>query len=744
MGVQSARSLTPHARRRAVALASGHYERVIMTAGIRPAGDILARTGAAVRSVVAGGVVLATLLAGPPAAAAVSRIEVLGRAPVAGGKSFGETGPYEIITGRLHYAVDPDAPANGRIVDLGLAPRDATGRVAFLGDFVLVKPRDPRRANGRLLYGVNNRGNIVMLHAFNDARWSNAPTSAADFGNGFLLERGYTLLWSAWNWDVVPGNGRLQIELPVATDEGRAITGAVASEMTTGYPAETLPVAWGGSRGYPPAVVDDPGHRLTVRASPRDERRLVPRGRWRFVTGGDRVLSDPVRVTLDGGFGPGLLYELVYEATDPRVVGLGLAAIRDALSFFRYAAADEAGVPNPLAGGDGATPEMAATIVYGFSQSARVIQHMLLQGFHVDEAGRPAFDAALIHAPGAGKGSFNHRFAQTTRHPSHYEDHLYPADFFPFTTAPQRDPLTGRTAGLLDAARRAGAAPKLFYLSASTEYWTRAASLLHTDVEGRSDIAPDARVRIYAVAGAQHGVSFRIARGAFENCRNPLDDRPLARALLLALDAWATKGQAPPASAYPRIADGALGTVAEYRRAFPDVPSVTLPTGNLRPPRLDHGPRFEAEGIADLQPPAPGPRFVTLVPLPDGDGLDRGGIRLPEMSAPLGAYLGWNLRRDSAPGVRLGRWEGSFLPFHATESARRAAGDPRPSIAERYGSEQRFLELTAAAAAALVQRRLLLSGDVPAILARARRAYRALTAAPDLAACAYLDRWRGD
>ena len=713
---------------------------------VRPVSDSVVRIGAVVRSVFTSGIVLATLLVASPAAAAVSHIEVLSRVPVAGGKSFGETGSYEIILGRLHYAVDPDAPVNSWVVDLELAPRDATGRVAFFGDFILLKPRDSRRGNGRLLYGVNNRGNIVMLHTFNDARWSNAPTSAADFGNGFLLEQGYTLLWSAWNWDVVPGNGRLQIALPVATDRGRTITGPVASEMTTAYPVETLPVAWGGSRGYPPAVVDDPGYRLTVRAKPGGERRLIPRSRWRFITKAGQISSDPVRVELEGGFRPGLLYELVYKAKNPRVVGLGLAAIRDALSFFRYASVDEAGVPNPLAGDgkDRASPEVQATIIYGFSQSARMIQHMLMQGFHADEVGRPVFDAALIHGSGAGKGSFNHRFAQTTRHPSHYEDHLYPADFFPFTTGPQRDSLTGKTGGLLDTARRIGVVPKLFYLSTSTEYWTRAASLLHTDVEGRSDIATDDRVRIYTVAGAQHGVSLRTGRGTFENCHNPLDYRPLARALLLALDAWGTKGQVPPASAYPRIADGALGTVAAYRRAFPDIPMVRLPMDNLRPPRLDHGPRFETDGIADLQPPVLGTPFVTLVALPDGDGLDRGGIRLPEVSAPLGTYLGWNLRRDPTPGARLGRWEGSFLPFHATKSSRRAAGDPRPSIAERYDSEERFLESTAAAAAALVRRRFLLSDDVPAILARAQSAYRELTAAPDLATCRYLGHWRSD
>ena len=663
------------------------------------------------------------------ALAEVTRIEVLGRAPLAGGRAFGAAGAYERITGRLHYAVDPEHHANAPIVDVRLAPRDGDGRVRFSGDFVLIKPVDAGRGNGRLLYGVTNRGNLIALNVFNDAPWSNAPGSAADLGNGFLLERGYTLLWSAWNWDVVAGGGRLRIDLPVAIQDGKPITGAVAAEITVDQAALVRPLAWGGSRGYAPADPEEPGARLTVRAGPGDERREVPRRRWRFA-GPAGAPSAPVSIRLEGGFRPGMLYELVYTAEAPRVVGLGLAAIRDALSFFRFAAADKAGTANPLAtdGAKGPQPAARTVIVYGFSQSGRVIQHMVMEGLHVDEAGRMVFDAALIHGAGAGKGSFNHRFAQTTRHPSHAEDHLYPADVFPFTTTAQRDPVTGAAGSVLAWARKRGRVPLLFYLSTATEYWTRAASLLHTDVTGRRDIALDPRARLYVVAGAQHGAAAGGGRGIFENCANRLDYRPLARALLVALDGWAAEGREPPPSRYPRIEDGTLGPVSEYRRRFPALPGLRLPTGNLRPPRLDLGPRFAARGIQDLVPARRGRPFATLVPLPDADGQDRGGIALPAVAVPLGTYVGWNLRRKEfgAPG-RLGRWQGSFLAFPATEAERRSSGDPRPSIAARYGSKARFVESTRAAAMALQRRGLLLPGDVPAIVARAGRAYDAVT-----------------
>ena len=655
--------------------------------------------------VLAVALLLAVCTISASALAAVATIEVLGRAPVAGGEAFGDAGPYEKITGRLHFALDPANPANRPIVDIGLAPKDGAGRVTFAGDFVLIKPLDARRGNGRLLYGVNNRGDIVALHTFNDAPWNNDPSSAADFGNGFLLEQGYTLLWSAWNWDVLPGDGRLQIDLPIAGGGGEPIVGPVAAEITTDHPAATLPVAWGGSRGYAPADPEDPEAYMTVRPAPEAARERLPRDSWRFVRRSST--DEPVAVRLDGGFRPGLLYEVVYTARDPRVTGLGLAAIRDAISFFRFEGTDAAGNRNPLSGA-----AVQAALIYGFSQSARVIQHMILAGLHVDESGRAVFDAALIHGPGAGKGSFNHRFAQTTRHPSHYEDRLYPADFFPFTTATQHDPVTGRRAGLLDEARRSGAVPYLFVLSAATEYWTRAASLLHTDVAGGRDIEPHPRTRIYALAGAPHGVSSQSRRGNFENCPNPLDARPVVRALLLALDAWATEGRAPPVSSYPRLADGALGTVAAYRRAFPAGPNIRLPEGNLRPPRLDLGPRFAASGIADVQPARPGAPFETRVALPDADGNDRGGVRLPAVAVPLGTYLGWNLHRGAA---RLGRWQGSFIPFSADE------------IVARHGSEDAFLTRIAAAAEGLVGKGLLLEADVAPILDRARRAWRATT-----------------
>jgi hypothetical protein len=524
----------------------------------------------------------------------------------------------------------------------------------------------------------------------------------------------------------------MQIELPVALgDDGAPLEGMVSAEITVKEPSASEPVAWGNSRGYPAAGLDQPEARLTVRAHQRDPRREIPRARWAFAREvGGRQVPDPTHIWLDGGFEPGLLYEVVYRARGAVVVGLGLAAIRDAISFFRF----ETGPDNPVAGA------LDHAVVFGISQSGRVINHMLLEAFHLDERGRMVFDAALIHVAGAGKGSFNHRFAQTTRHGSPHEDHQYPSDFFPFTTVPQTDPVTGESGHLLARAHAAGAVPKLFFTNTTGEYWTRSASLLHTGVDGRSDIGLDPDARLYVFAGAQHGNWLVPHRAWFENCINPLDHRPAMRALLLALDAWATRGTPPPDSVFPLLRLGELGGIAAWRVQFPAIPGLRLPTANLRPPRLDLGPRWDAERVIDRVPPGFGPAFETLVALPDADGMALGGIRLPAAAAPLGTHTGWNLRapRFGAPD-QIDRWAGSFVPFALDEAEREATGDPRRSIAARYRSRAGYVAAVTEAARGLAESGFLLAEEAPQVVARAAAFYDRLHARdPASRSCRYL------
>jgi hypothetical protein len=673
----------------------------------------------------------------PGARAEVDRIEVLERVPFAEGKAFGNVGAYERIRGRLTFAIDPNAPENQTIVDIKLAPRDAQGRVTFAADFLMLKPIDPTRANGRLLYEVNNRGGLSLLSAFNDARGSNLPTGAEHAGNGFLFEQGYTMLWSGWTWDVPPGENRLRADLPTV---GGVVTGRVNGEVAVNEPATSARHIGMLSVGYAPAVTDDPDAVLTVRSTALGPRTPIARSLWRFGrTDGDAFFYDPTWITLEGGFKPGQIYSLTYTAREPRVVGLGLVAIRDAVSFFRYNRADRIGAPNPIVEPKGELPKWA--LAYGHSQSGRVLNTMLYTGLVSDARSRPVFDGIYSNMAGAGRGSFNYRFAQSSRHFSPDIELDYPTDWFPFSTARSTDPVTEESGSVVDRAAAMGHVPKVFIVNGSSEYWARSASLTHVTVDGSADLLPHENTRVFLMTGAQHNANRGGDRGQFAVCRNPLDYRPLTRALLMHLDAWATLKREPPGNAVPQLADQTAGTLAQYVAAFPKLTAVRLPQQMLEPPRLDFGPRFVTEGVATTVPPKPGQPYIVRVPIPDADGIDKAGLRLPELQAPLGTYTGWNLQ-NAATGApeRLGRWDGSFFPFARTEDERIAANDPRPALSTRYKNREAYVEAYAAAALAMAEKDLILALDVNPMIERAGAFYdRIMAHSPDNEGCDYIN-----
>jgi Alpha/beta hydrolase domain len=679
------------------------------------------------RQLIIAGLSLAASWFSSPAGARVERIEISSRQAFAAGTEFGHAGSYEKLRGRAFFALDPDAAANGPIADLKLAPRNDRGLVEFSAEFLVLRPADVSRRNGTLLYEVNNRGNIGIFHQLNEASSNNDPATTADAGNGFLLRNGFTLVWSAWASDVAttPGDNRLVLRPPIATKDGMPITGKVAYELIVDAPRATARFTGNLGTAYPVASEGARDAVLSERDRPDGERRPIPRAAWSFVpsVGG----ATATEITLDGGFKPGQIYELTYTAREPMVVAAGMAGIRDLMSYLRN---------NPLVG----APAPQAIIIFGISQSGRLIQTMLLRGLHVDEDGRPVFDGAFIHVAGGGKGGFDYRFAMPTRHFSMLEDHIYPTDFFPFATTPARDPVTGAKGSILDRARALGAIPKLFYVNNSSEYWNRAASLIATDPAGLRDLKPVPEARIYLIAGAQHYAGNQRDRGIFANCVNTLNHYRVMRALMLAFDRWVRDGVEPPPSTYPRIADGTLVTIAAHALAFPRIPGFRLPESNLRPPRLDLGSRFETDRIADEVPPSMGKPFETLVPKPDVDGVDQGGIALPEVLVPLGTRTGFNTRNDAAgfPWA-TGRWDGSFVPFPRTDTERQASGDPRPSLQARYANRAAYEAKVRSAAAAIVAQGFLLAEEVDALVDEAGSLYdRIMAHDPADHSCDYL------
>lgn len=645
----------------------------------------------------------------------VVRVEISERSTFADGISFGPAGAYERIKGKLFLETDPQHDANARISDLKLAPRNARGKVESWADFFLLKPVESCKGNGVLLYDVNNRGNLLALWTFNGGVRTNDPKSAEHVGNGFLMRHGFSVLWCGWNGEVQEdGTNRMLAGLPQAMENGRMITGPAHLEISTTEKVFSRAFSWspwGIGAAYPSVSLDNAGATLTMRPQRGAAGAELDPSQWAFGRWENgKLIPDATHLYVKEGFRPGWLYDLVYTAKEPRVTGLGLAALRDCVSHFRYAN----GADNPLAGA------VDKACVFGISQSGRVIHHFLYEGLNVDERDRPVFDGALAHVAGSGKGMFNHRFRMSTDSGSQHERLLCGSEFFPLAPAQQTDPVTGERGDSLARTRSTGHVPRIIFTQTSTEYWNRAASLLHTDVEAKKDLELSDDIRIYLIAGAQHLGGGDGTPGSCQQPRNTLDDRgPVLRALLIALTDWVTADKAPPPSRYPRIAEGNLVTFATWKAHFPKIPGCNLPHSQYEPPRLDFGPRFLTEGIADILPPKVGEPYRTLVPDVDCDGNETSGIRLPEVAVPFGTYTGWNLR---APAIgaetMLASFEGMFLPFARTKEDRLKTGDPRLSLEERYPTRADYLSRLTDAALRLHVEGFLLDEDVVRILGR--------------------------
>lgn len=647
------------------------------------------------------------------ATAAVTRVEIISRGDILQGKSFGTHGAYEWLSGRLYFEFDPDSPANAVITDLRYAPRNSRGRVTAWADFQVLQPKSPEKRAGIGLVEVSNRGGKFSLRYFNYGTGTLKPTTAEDFGDGLLMDKGLTVIWLGWQYDVPPREGLLRLHVPRARKPDRAISGLVRSDWTVDTPTTTLALGHRDHLAYPVVDAASPDNVLTVRDGREAERHIVPRSKWTFARQDSHgAVPSRTHIYMATGFRAGKIYELVYRAEDPAVVGLGLAAIRDVMAWARH----DSTCPCPVTRG----------IAVGVSQTGRFLRHFLYQGFNTDENDRPVYDGFLIITAGAGRGSFNHRFAQPSRDGHRYSAFFYPTDLFPFSGQPQRDPLTGWQDGLLTHAGKPDRQPRIFFVNTGYEYWGRAASLIHTSPDGRTDVTPGPNERIYHLAGGQHFVgpyppkaSARIA-GTPGWQGNPLDFSVNYRALLVRLVDWVARDRTPPPSTIPLIRNGTLVPVNRYR--FPAIPGITAPKVVHTAYRVDYGPRWKTEGIVTHQPPVLGRAFPALVCQTDTLGNEAAGIRNVELTVPLATYTPWNLRRGFAGGNgELTDFLGTYIPLPATESVRRSTGDPRPSIASLYTGRTDFMQKVRTAASRLVAAGFLLPGDVERVCRRASR-----------------------
>jgi hypothetical protein len=657
----------------------------------------------------------------------ITRIAIQRRELFAGGHEFAITGAYEKIVGKVYGDVDPKSRLNRIIVNLNNAPRNRRGRVEYWSDFCILKPLDLARGNGKLFFDAPNRGSKRIVSFLNDAPATNDPRTLEDAGNGFLMRQGYTIVWCGWQGDLIPQKYWLVMGVPTATHRGKAIVRHVRTEIVVedkGIKSQPLS---GDLRvkSYAAASLDKSSANLTVREKSYGRRVPVPESEWEFAawdknagTGKETIRPSARDLYLRHGFKPGHIYEFIYPAQGPLVLGLGFAVVRDLVSFLRYGKKDASRRPNPLI--DVRRGEaIRYAYAWGRSQSGRFLRDFVYHGFNQDEHHRKVFDAIAPHVAGGGRLFLNYEFARPVTSSQQHTNQLEP-ELFPHAYNVLTDAQTGRRDGIL---KRPKTDPYVFHTQTCTEYWQKRGCLAHTDGKGRDIRLPD-NVRLYVIASAQHNSPFgsEPEKNDTQQLVNPLPAGDILRVLMIAMDRWVTQDIPPPPSRYPKVEDGTLVRADLNRTRFPRIPGVRFEALYNRQLFLDSGPKLH-RGRMDVHPPRQigNGAYAILVPKVDGDGNDIAGIRLPALQVPLGTYTGWNLQPRGLAENELSGLLGSFIPFARTKAERRETGDPRPSLAERYQHRAAYVQKVSVAARILVEQRYLLPEDAERMIREAKK-----------------------
>lgn len=669
----------------------------------------------------------------------VDRLEITATYDAYGGASFGDAGPYQVITGIAHGKLDPSHAANAGIVDITLAPRDAKGLVDYSEDFVILRPKSAANAKRVLFYDVVNRGNKIALGTFNGA---GSTFAAGQQGNALLLRQGYTLVWSGWQGNVAQtGRGdtsRIGTNFPIAKNpDGSSMTGRSRDEIIPDYTGVS-PDAHGNvlvDLSYPAASLDPsqvsfdwrPTWKTPAGMTFNSPSTPIASSDWSFVNNGTQI-----QFTMPPGSDLGSIFTFVYEAKDPVVMGIGFAAVRDFITFLKYDQHDRAGNPNPLndfqrapcigsgrqcQGGGNSNFEVA--VMEGVSQSGRFTRDFLWQGFNDDARGHAVFNGMFPIIPGSRKTYTNFRFAQPGRWSKEHEDHWQPGDQFPFAYNVIRDPVSGVTDGIMKKCLETKTCPNIIQLDGGFETFGARNSLVSTDGAGHDLTVPE-KVRLYVVPGANHGGGNGVASiSKSPVCQYPgsaVVERTIDRALAPVLVDWIAKGTPPPASRWPSVTAGTFAPPADQAAVgFPDLSSVGVPYRGDLYNEISVTDYTNAVPVADLSR-----QYKVLVSKTDADGNEIAGVRVPEVVVPLATYTSWNVRTTGHTPGEACISSGSTLPFAATLAARRASGDPRLSLQERYSSKAEYVSKVQAAAQALVGERLLLQEDVAAYVEAAQ------------------------
>lgn len=620
-------------------------------------------------------------------------------------KHFPETVDYQRLDGVLTFAVDPRNLANLSIVDLALAPRDPDGLVRFESDFRLLVPRNPALGNQRLIVDIVNRGRPLAVNNFNMVSMPTEGEHEISLGDGFLFRHGYSIVSIGWQWDVYRSEALLGLESPIASKPAGDITGQIIVEIRPNVREQTRLLADRTHKPYQVADLDDPEAVLFVRDWEDGPDNIVSRSNWCFARESDnRVSPSSEHIYLDTGFEPGKIYHVVYTTNTVPVVGAGLLAVRDVATWLRTPS-----ILNPVVKG------FQKVYGFGISQTGRLLRQFVYLGLNQDENGEQVYDGLMPHVAGGRVGQFNHRFAQPSNQSMAGFGHV-----FPFSDDDILDPFSRNIDGLLTRQRSLGAVPKIIYTNSSAEYWRGDGSLLHIEPSGEKDIDLESESRIYHFAGTQHGPGLlpqttdNIPNGPkVRYLSNTVDYRPLLRAVLVNLDLWVSRGVVPPLSRYPRLDDGTAIRREEALFSIADALGVLTPD----PCRLwvlremDIGP--EVRSGVGRYPVLEGRKYPCFVSALDVDGNEISGVRLPDITVPVGTHTGWNLRSPEAGASdQIVPMQGFTNFFPATQNNNISSFDNRSPIDQRYEGRAEYLKLVLSEIHKLVQKRYLLEEDI--------------------------------
>jgi hypothetical protein len=669
---------------------------------------------------------LVLLVCASSAQAEVKRIVIDRKvSPAFDGKSFGAAGQYETLAGRAFGELDPNDPHNRIITDIQLAQRNANGKVEYVATFYLVKPIDMTKASRLMWHDVPNRGGRITI--------VEAERMLGDIG-----------LSSGWQGDssgnTVPGANNDYVVVPIARQaNGSPITGLVMGRIQNASGAASQPLVLNSNPlPYKPVTLDTTKATLETHAAETIDgtitgARPVAAGDWAWArcTAENPFpgTPDPTQICVKGGFDPTLLYQVVFTAQDPYVLGIGFAAFRDVASFFRTARTDSVGTVNPVAGG------VSWIISRGRSQSGRFLRAFLHLGFNQDESGRQVHDGSWpIIAP--GRLPLNVRFgtpdAATTLYDRGSEGPVW------WTSWP--DPVRGLpAAGILDRCSATKTCPKIVEMMGGTEAWALNLSTNWVGTTGDKDIPVPDNVRRYYIPSTPHGGGaggFNLTPAAAPACpgpnfgrgmfaANPVPYTETTNAVRLHFREWVMRGTTPPPSRYPTLANGFLVDPTKEATGFPSIPGVPAgaPTGLMnRTLDYDWGAGFnhlDGSGVATNVPPPIRQAIRMKAPRVDADGNELGGVPVVLREAPLGTYLGWNIVAAGFHKGRLCNYAAGMIPFAATRAERMANGDPRLSLEERYRTHEGYVDAVRTAAAKAVRERFLLQADADALIAQA-------------------------